>query len=88
MQPLEQFFRELERRAVRQQQTSHTSSSPVSQSNQIAFEQKILLLKHSRLQICKACQHYNQTTQNCNLCRCQLSSKASKPEARCPIGKW
>ena len=54
----------------------------------------------ARLEICKACEHFNKSTRSCGtllkkkkvkggtLCGCFMPAKASLKSEACPIGKW
>lgn len=41
---------------------------------------------NKRLEICNACEHYDNGT--CKLCGCGMSIKARMETAHCPINKW
>ena len=41
-----------------------------------------------RLEICKGCKYFRQTTQTCRKCGCFMKLKTSLERAKCPIGKW
>lgn len=46
-------------------------------------------LKQERLDICKACEHFNKPgPQLCGQCGCFMPAKASLPNAWCPVHKW
>lgn len=42
--------------------------------------------KHSRLDICGQCEHFEAA--QCKLCTCFMNAKAELKTAKCPIGKW
>ena len=41
-----------------------------------------------RLEICKTCDFFRQTTQTCKKCGCFMKLKTTLENAKCPIGKW
>lgn len=41
-----------------------------------------------RLEICKTCPMFRQTTQTCKKCGCFMKLKTTLKKAKCPIGKW
>ena len=44
--------------------------------------------KRERLDICKACEHFQKKYRRCKKCGCIIEAKAGLYHARCPIGKW
>lgn len=44
--------------------------------------------KGGRLALCIICPHYNQKSDTCKLCGCNLSVKTGWKDQHCPIGKW
>lgn len=45
-------------------------------------------LKTKRMEICKSCEHYNESHNRCMKCGCFLDQKVSLNSARCPLNKW
>lgn len=41
-----------------------------------------------RLNICRACCHYDEPENGCKKCGCYLMHKAKDPFASCPIKEW
>lgn len=41
-----------------------------------------------RMNICRACIHYDEPEEGCKKCGCYLMNKARDPFASCPIEKW
>ena len=41
-----------------------------------------------RLDICRACVHYDEPENGCKQCGCYLTLKAKDPFASCPLTKW
>ena len=41
-----------------------------------------------RLEICKSCEFYRASTNQCKKCGCFMKLKVSLGKASCPIGKW
>jgi hypothetical protein len=41
-----------------------------------------------RYSICLACEHFNQTTKQCSVCKCFMKLKVKLVESACPIGRW
>ena len=41
-----------------------------------------------RLEICKGCEFFRQTTQTCKKCGCFMKAKSMLANAKCPVGKW
>jgi hypothetical protein len=48
---------------------------------------ELIQLIGQRLAICRACPHL-QKGLVCGKCHCPMALKISKPNAKCPIGKW
>jgi hypothetical protein len=48
----------------------------------------ITSLGKERLDICKACPTYKETTSTCNNCGCYMKAKVLVDNAKCPEGKW
>ena len=45
-------------------------------------------LAHSRVEICKTCEKYNEPIRLCTECNCIVPAKALGMGQYCPIGKW
>lgn len=45
-------------------------------------------LSASRLEICKSCEFFRNSTQTCRKCGCFMKLKTTLEKAKCPIGKW
>lgn len=43
---------------------------------------------NKRLNICKSCDDFNHTTNQCKKCMCFMIFKCGLSTAECPIGKW
>jgi hypothetical protein len=41
-----------------------------------------------RLDICKGCEWFRQTTQTCKKCGCFMKLKTLIEKSSCPVGKW
>lgn len=41
-----------------------------------------------RYQICKSCEEYIESTDQCNVCMCFMSLKTRLKNSSCPKGKW
>lgn len=41
-----------------------------------------------KLDICKQCENFNQTTKFCGVCHCFMPAKTRIPGLHCPINKW
>ena len=46
------------------------------------------VLAHSRVEICKTCEKYNEPIRLCTECNCIVPAKALGVEQKCPLGKW
>jgi hypothetical protein len=42
----------------------------------------------TRLEICRACEHFKPRVQQCGKCGCFMTLKTTLKKARCPVGKW
>lgn len=42
----------------------------------------------SRLEICRACEHFRKINQTCRKCGCFMKLKTTLSKASCPVGKW
>lgn len=45
-------------------------------------------IKTQRLDICKQCEHFKNSTYQCDQCGCFLMIKTGWATEKCPIGKW
>ena len=45
-------------------------------------------ISEQRLEICRKCEFYNQTTTRCKKCGCFMAAKTLMAGSACPIGKW
>lgn len=45
-------------------------------------------IAESRLEICRSCEFYKPSRNQCKKCGCFMKLKTKLEEARCPIGKW
>lgn len=52
------------------------------------FELTAQPLKCERLAICSGCADFDQTTNKCRVCGCNMEVKASFKSLSCPSGKW
>ncbi len=52
--------------------------------NPFASEQ----LKKERMDMCRACDQFKRTTQQCRKCGCFMHLKTKMKDAHCPINKW
>jgi hypothetical protein len=43
---------------------------------------------NERMKICKSCEHFLKTTQQCGICRCFMVFKTKIKNADCPEKKW
>ena len=43
---------------------------------------------HARVEVCKQCDQYLESTLRCNECGCFVPFKAQMRKSNCPIGKW
>ena len=41
-----------------------------------------------KLDICKQCENFNNTTKICGICHCFMPAKTRLPGQSCPIDKW
>ena len=41
-----------------------------------------------RMEICRACDHFNPVTTQCAQCLCIMSIKTTFSNVKCPIDKW
>ena len=41
-----------------------------------------------RMDICRSCDRFNNTTKLCKECGCFMPAKTKLPNEACPIGKW
>ena len=41
-----------------------------------------------RMEICRACDHFDQITTQCSQCLCIMSLKTTFANVRCPTDKW
>ena len=41
-----------------------------------------------RMDICRSCNRFNNTTKLCKECGCFMPAKTKLPNEACPIGKW
>lgn len=41
-----------------------------------------------KLDICKQCDKFNNTTKMCGICHCFMPAKTRLPGQHCPIDKW
>lgn len=55
---------------------------------QSGFKQVDSETKNNRLNICKTCEHYNDSLIKCNSCGCFLLIKAAWASEDCPLKKW
>ncbi len=55
-----------------------------SSYNPFANEQ----LKKERMDMCRACDQFKPTTQQCRKCGCFMQLKTKMKDAHCPINKW
>jgi hypothetical protein len=46
------------------------------------------VIEEERYQICLACDHYDEESQNCKECQCFVPNKVKQCYDYCPIGKW
>lgn len=44
--------------------------------------------RNARYDICKACDKFNETTTQCNVCHCFMAMKTYLPYSSCPLKKW
>ena len=45
-------------------------------------------VRKERLAICHSCDHYVKDSDQCDVCLCFMSIKASFEAMDCPLGKW
>jgi len=45
-------------------------------------------VRKERLEVCHACDHYKDDTDQCDVCQCIMSIKASFEAMDCPLDKW
>tara|TARA_A100000164_G_C21810735_1_gene725375 strand:+ start:110 stop:316 length:207 start_codon:yes stop_codon:yes gene_type:complete len=45
-------------------------------------------LKKERMDMCRACDQFKPSTQQCNKCGCFMQLKTKMKDAHCPIDKW
>lgn len=45
-------------------------------------------IKLDRLNICKSCEHFNESLHQCRHCGCFLQIKTSWATEKCPLDKW
>ena len=49
---------------------------------------RISEMSKKRLEICKECEYYTQSTSKCAKCGCFMKAKALLKNSECPIEKW
>ena len=42
----------------------------------------------NRMEICRACNHFDQLTTQCSQCLCIMSLKTTFANVKCPLDKW
>jgi hypothetical protein len=45
-------------------------------------------IAQARYDICKACEHFNNTLYICKQCGCLMKMKVKLENSSCPINKW
>lgn len=45
-------------------------------------------LSDKRMEVCKACEHYDKKWKKCGQCGCFMEFKSLLPSAKCPLDKW
>jgi len=45
-------------------------------------------IKNERVKICQGCEHWNEASNRCRECGCQMRVKTSLTSSKCPLNKW
>lgn len=48
----------------------------------------IIAMKEDRMDICRSCEWFRPSIQQCKKCGCIMAFKTKLKGASCPIGKW